>query len=95
MQMPPIAAITGLVALSTTAIAVRNVGSASILGVPNSRMSAPLEKTFAEPMSMIALTPASASACSMPATICLRSACEKPFIGGLSKVITATSPCNW
>ena len=94
MQMPPIAAITGLVALSTTVITVRSVGSASIFGVPNSRISAPLEKTRAEPMITIALTLASASACSMPATICIRSACEKPFIGGLSTVITATSPCN-
>ena len=40
MQVPAMAAMTGLSAASTTRIAVRNVGSAVALGALNSLMSA-------------------------------------------------------
>ena len=68
MQTPPMAAITGLPAASTTRIAVRSVGSAMAFGVLNSRMSAPPEKTLPAPISTIAFTAGSASARSTPAT---------------------------
>jgi hypothetical protein len=74
MQMPWIAAITGLAAPSATAITVRSEGSANIFGVPNSLMSAPLENTLPAPITTIALIAGSASARSIAPTTCARTA---------------------
>src|SRR5437879_2551914 len=94
MQVPAMAAMTGLSAASTTRIAVRNVGSAVALGALNSLMSAPPENMFLAPIRMTAFTAASASARSTPATSSDRTSCPSPLTGGLSSVITATGPCK-
>ena len=54
--MPPMAAMTGLALVSTMRIKLRKVGSAVVLGVLNSRMSAPLENALPAPMRMTAST---------------------------------------
>ena len=72
---------------------MRSVGSASVFGVLNSRMSAPPENTLPAPVRTIARTAESASAASRPATIAVRTAWLRPFTGGLSSVMTATSSC--
>src|SRR5688572_22842221 len=56
----------------------------------NSRMSAPPENAFAEPMITTALTAASASARLRPSIRPARSALPRPFTGGLFMVMTAT-----
>ena len=72
------------------------LGSAAIFGVLNSLMSAPPEKfclgALGSPISTMALTLASASARSSPATMPLRSSRPRPLTGGLSSVTTAVSP---
>jgi hypothetical protein len=73
-------------------ITVCSDGSASAFGELNSRMSAPPEKALPAPVMTIALTAASACARRRPSTIPVRSAWPRPLTGGLSMVITATSP---
>ncbi len=89
MHAPVIAATTGLALASTMRITVLSVGSALAFGVLNSRMSAPPEKSSFLPMMMIASTAGSSCARSMPATSAERTACARPFTGGLSRAITA------
>ena len=93
MHVPLIAAITGFALASAFSISVRSVGSASAFGVLNSRMSAPPENALPAPVMTIAFTAASALARSMPSTTSVRSAWPRPLTGGLSRVMTATSPC--
>jgi hypothetical protein len=56
----------------------------------NSRMSAPPQNAFAEPMMTAAFTEASASARFRHSISPARSALPRPFTGGLSMVMTAT-----
>src|SRR6218665_1613167 len=62
------AATTGLLEFSITAITDSRCGSCADLSVPNSLMSAPPEKALPAPVMTMALTAASASARSRPAT---------------------------
>ncbi len=94
---PPIAvvcsaAMTGLGLDSNAAMSVRSVGSASIFGVLNSRMSAPPENALPAPVSTIASTFESASARSSPSSIAERTGWLMPFTGGLSSVMSAILP---
>ncbi len=72
MHTPWIAATTGLSQFSSRRIRLSRLGSASALGSPNSRMSAPPEKTLPAPLTTIARTAGSACARSMPAAKALR-----------------------
>ncbi len=90
-----IAATTGLLQSSTSRIKVPRCGSVMAFGEPNSLMSAPPEKALPAPVSTMALTAASACACSSPATRPCRVARPRPLTGGLSSVMTATLPRTW
>ena len=59
----------------------------------NSLMSAPPEKALPAPVSTIALIAGSATARRTPSTMPVLSAWPSPLTGGLSIVMTATSPC--
>ncbi len=85
-----IAATTGFGQFSAASITARRCGS--LVGAPNSRMSAPPEKQRPRPTSTRASTSGSAAAASMPATRAARSAWPRALTGGLSKVMTATAP---
>ena len=63
-----IAAMMGFGLCSNAVMSVRSVGSASIAGVLNSRMSAPPEKALPAPVSTMAFTLSSASARSRPSS---------------------------
>ena len=56
MQVPAIAATTGLALASTMRITVLSVGSSVAFGVPNSRTSAPAEKSLPAPAITMART---------------------------------------
>ena len=90
MQMPSIAAITGLLHSSMARSSVRRFGSAYDLGVPNSRMSAPPENPFPEPIKMIAPTAGSSSARANADHSKPRMSRPKLLTGGLSNLSTAT-----
>ena len=62
MQLPPIAAMTGLVEFSITSITAGNEGSADMARLPNSLMSAPAENPASVPIKTTALIAASLSA---------------------------------
>src|SRR5690348_3060119 len=94
MQMEWTAATTGLPEFSTARITDSRFGSAMALGVPNSRMSAPLENALPAPVMTTAFTAGSAFALSSPCVMPTRVACDSPFMGGLAIVMTATSPCT-
>ena len=94
MQVPLIAATTGLGDASTSLISDSRFGSAIALGEPNSLMSAPPENALPAPVTTMALTAASASARSMAAANWRRVSRPRPLTGGLSRVTTATAPCT-
>ena len=94
-QLPWIAAITGLGAVfHLSSISCRRVGSAVAAGVPNSRMSAPAEKWLPRRPVPRRRPPDPPSRSSSARASPTRTACERPFTGGLSKVTTATRPCS-
>jgi len=64
-----IAATMGLLDASSARITDSRLGSATALGEPNSRMSAPPEKALPAPVMTMAFTAASFSACSRPLTM--------------------------
>jgi hypothetical protein len=74
--------MTGLVDFSTMSMTVHMLGSAVILGVPNSPMSGPPENRRSEPMMTTALTAGSAAAWSRPATAPWHTAWFSPLTGG-------------
>ncbi len=86
------AATTGLSAFSIASMTVSRFGSAKVLGVLNSLMSAPPEKALPAPVITIALTAASARAFFTPSKMPLRVACPRPLTGGLFMVMTAMTP---
>jgi hypothetical protein len=90
-----IAAMTGLEAFSTARITDSKFGSASALGEPNSRMSAPPENALPAPVSTMAFTAGSASALASPSVMPWRVDSPRPLTGGLFMVMTATSPWTW
>jgi hypothetical protein len=92
MQTLWMAATTGLLLFSTTAIRLSRLGSASAFGEPNSLMSAPPEKALPAPVMTRLVTAGSASARSTPAATAARVAKPRPLTGGLSRVITAMLP---
>ena len=92
MQVPWIAATTGLVARSTSRIRLSRLGSATALGEPNSLMSAPPENTRPAPAMTIAAICGSASAACTCAASARRVSRPRPLTGGLSSVMTATRP---
>src|SRR5262249_44178320 len=65
-------------------------GGTLIFGVLTSRMSAPPEKAFAEPMMTTAFTAGSAPAFLMPSMMPGLSTLPRPLTGGLFRVMTAT-----
>ena len=88
-----IAATTGMAFCSRVRITVSRFGSASALGVLNSRMSAPPENALPAPVSTMALIAGSYCARRTPSTMPVRRAWPRPLTGGLSMVMTAMSPC--
>ena len=96
---PPIAtectaATTGLADASSSRITVCSVGSVNVFGELNSRMSAPPENARPAPVITIALIAGSALALRSPSDRPRLRSMPSPFTGGLSIVITATSPCD-
>ncbi|MCY1557993.1 hypothetical protein D9M68_948890 [compost metagenome] len=89
------AAMTGLDVFSTARITDSRLGSASALGEPNSRMSAPPENALPAPVITMDFTAGSASAFSRPAAMPWRVERPRPLTGGLFMVMTATSPWTW
>ncbi len=83
------AATIGFVLLSSRRINDSRFGSASALGEPNSRMSAPPEKARPAPVMTMALTALSACAFSTPSAMPRRVSKPRPLTGGLFSVMTA------
>ena len=84
------AAITGLVAFSTTSCRLRSVGSTG--GLPNSVMSAPAKKVRPSQISTMAPTAESPMAVSTALATPWRTALERAFTGGELTVMTAMEP---
>src|SRR5882762_7905483 len=85
---PPIAATSGLVIASCWSLTSERSGFSR--GLLNSRMSAPPENAFAEPISTAPLTAGSPSPFFRYSMIAARSALPRLFTGGLLSVMTAT-----